>query len=245
MNTASAIAAFRCRFDKEGTKKRAEGEKAYLKSDLDFYGVPSAGIRSAARDFQRDHPDLSREHLLKLVRALWRTHHFELWALGTRLLERYINRLQAGDMAFIEKLIRQSKTWALVDWLAVGIAGDLVERYASSKRVLSRWAKDEDFWVRRAAMLALLRPLRRGDGEWTLFTRFASSMVQEKEFFIRKAIGWVLREISKKRPTLVYAFLRDHVSEVSGLTFREGSKYLPSEMKRRLVAERSQGLGVQ
>jgi len=57
--------------------------------------------------------------------------------------------------------------------------------------VLDRWAADEDFWVRRAALLSLLRPLRRGEGDFGRCARYADMMLAEREFFIRKAIGWV------------------------------------------------------
>ena len=59
-------------------------------------------------------------------------------------------------------------------------------------------------------------------------------MLGEREFFIRKAIGWVLREVSKKRPELTFEFLREHRDEVSGLTLSEGAKYLPGSYRRRL-----------
>ena len=59
-------------------------------------------------------------------------------------------------------------------------------------------------------------------------------MVEEKEFFIRKAIGWVLREVAKQRPELTYAFLAEHIERVSGLTLREGAKYLPAAQQAAL-----------
>jgi 3-methyladenine DNA glycosylase AlkD len=61
-------------------------------------------------------------------------------------------------------------------------------------------------------------------------------MVSEREFFIRKAIGWVLREVSKRRPALTYGFLSAHLDRVSGLTLREGAKYLPAEQREELMA---------
>jgi 3-methyladenine DNA glycosylase AlkD len=100
--------------------------------------------------------------------------------------------------------------------------------------VLERWSREPDFWVRRASMLAQLPALRGGAGDFELFASFASRMVEEKEFFIRKAIGWVLRDVSKKRPDLAFDFLSEHIHEVSGLTFREGSKYLPEEQREAL-----------
>jgi hypothetical protein len=84
-------------------------------------------------------------------------------------------------------------------------------------------------------MLALLDPLRNGHGDFDLFARFASGMIEEKEFFIRKAIGWVLREVSKKRPEPVYRFLSERIGQVSGLTLREGSKYLPKAQRAGLL----------
>jgi 3-methyladenine DNA glycosylase AlkD len=80
----------------------------------------------------------------------------------------------------------------------------------------------------------VLPALRAGGGDFELFASFAARMVGEKEFFIRKAIGWVLRDVSKKRPQLAYEFLSDHIDEISGLTVRVGSTYLPEEQRDEL-----------
>jgi 3-methyladenine DNA glycosylase AlkD len=121
-----------------------------------------------------------------------------------------------------------------VDWLATDIIGGVVERYPASLKRLPGWAKDESFWVRRTALLAQVRALSRGEGDFESFARLAAGMLDEREFFIRKAIGWVLREVSKKRPDLVYRFLREHRGEVSGLSLQEGAKYLPTRMRTQL-----------
>ena len=84
--------------------------------------------------------------------------------------------------------------------------------------------------MRRTALLAQLRALRHGGGDFALFAEIAAPMLEEREFFIRKAIGWVLREVSKKRPELVRDFLAEHGARASGLTRREASKYLPAGM---------------
>jgi len=66
-------------------------------------------------------------------------------------------------------------------------------------------------------------------------------MVDEREFFIRKAIGWVLRDVSRKRPELAFAFLAEHIDRVSGLTLREGAKYLTAAQREALGLGRSGG----
>ena len=77
------------------------------------------------------------------------------------------------------------------------VSGPLVERHSSLTSALDRWASDDNLWLRRSALLAHLLPLRRGAGEWDRFVRYASQMLEEKEFFIRKAIGSVLREATQ------------------------------------------------
>jgi 3-methyladenine DNA glycosylase AlkD len=73
---------------------------------------------------------------------------------------------------------------------------------------------------------------------FSVFAVLAVPMLGEKEFFIRKAIGWVLREVSKKDPAAVAAFLREHRADVSGLTMREGAKYLPAKERKALLGVR-------
>lgn len=218
-----------------GDSERAVGAKAYLKSDLEFIGVAAKPLREVARAFIADHPEIDRRALLKLVRVLWERPVFELKAVAVALLERRTNDLVTDDLELVERLLRLSHTWALVDWLCTKVAAPLVESDPGAARsVLERWSRDENFWVRRASMLAQLPALRAGGGDFELFASIASRMVGEKEFFIRKAIGWVLRDVSKKRPDLAFAFLSLHIREVSGLTFREGTKYLPDEQRESL-----------
>ena len=105
------------------------------------------------------------------------------------LLEAFEPLLRPADIRLLERLIRQSKTWAFVDELAIAIIGPLVERAPELLAVLDRWSADTDFWMRRSALLALLPPLRRGVGDFERFGRYADQMLDEREFFIRKAIG--------------------------------------------------------
>jgi 3-methyladenine DNA glycosylase AlkD len=150
-------------------------------------------------------------------------------------VELLINRRDAlipGDIGLVERLIRESKTWALVDPLAASVAGPLVARYPELNRTLDSWAADDDFWIRRSALLALLGPLRQGGGDLERFSRYADAMLDEKEFFIRKAIGWVLRETAKKRPALVYEWLLPRAARASGVTVREAVKPLsPAQLQ--------------
>lgn len=217
-----------------GTAARAKHDQAYLKSDLRFYGVTVPEIRRAAADFARMHPDLSRAELRTIVAALYATDHYEYRSVAIALLGRYEAHLRESDLPWLVALVRSSDTWAHVDWLATDIIGGVAERYPAALRRLPTWGRDPSFWVRRTALLAQVRPLARGEGDFALFARLAATMLDEREFFIRKAIGWVLRETSKKRSELVFGFLKDHRDAVSALSLQEGAKYLPAPMRTKL-----------
>ena len=215
---------------------RAPFEKAYLKSDLEFLGVGLPEMRRIVRAVKQQDGELNRHELLALVRALWKTPLFERRMMVVLLLEAFQPLLQRADISMLERLIRQSKTWAFVDELAIAITGPLVERDPALLRVLDRWATDPDFWVRRSAMLALLRPLRRGRGDFLRFSRYADRMLEDREFFIRKSIGWVLRETGKPQPDMVFAWLLPRASRASGITVREAVKYLSPAQRAEVLA---------
>ena len=217
-----------------GTPQRAVGEKAYLKSDLDFTGTLVSDTRAEVRRLDAD-LRLDHERLVELVGALWSKPVFERRLAAIIFLQRHADLVTVADLPLVERLVRESRTWALVDYLAVDVLGRLVEADpAGVSPRLDRWATDDDFWVRRSSLLAELRPIRRG-AELDRFLARAEPMLQEREFFIRKAIGWVLREAGKRRPADVVAWLAPRTHRASGVTVREAVKYLPAVDAERLT----------
>jgi 3-methyladenine DNA glycosylase AlkD len=215
-----------------GTRERAEGEKAYLKSDMRFLGATLADIRRVAKGASRDlGPD--RAAAIRVVEELWREPVFERRMVAALTLDLRAGDLLTEDLVLIERLIRESKTWALVDVLSGDVVGKVASRLRI-RRTLDRWAKDDDFWVRRSSLLAELKPLRDG-APFEPFARRADAMLDESEFFIRKAIGWVLRETSKRRPDEVYAWIAPRTDRASGVTMRETVKYLGAARADRLM----------
>jgi 3-methyladenine DNA glycosylase AlkD len=222
-----------------GTPQRAASEKAYLKSDLEFTGTPVPAIRATVRAWCRARPDLTHAELIAVTEALWARPVHECRMAAVELLDANVGLLRPGDAALIERMLRTARTWALVDGLASNVMGELTERHPELTAVLDRWAGDEDFWLRRSAMLALLVPLRRGEGDFGRFAGYADRMLEEKEFFIRKAIGWILRDTAKRRPEMVAAWLEPRAHRASGVTMREAVKPLPPEVAARLLAARA------
>ena len=218
-----------------GTPERAAREQRYLKSSLDFLGATVWQIRAEVKAYLADANRLDHDALLALVDALWAEPVHERRMAATVLLELRSGLLDASDLPVVERLIRESLTWALVDGLSADVVGDILDRdTARTITVLDRWAADDDFWLRRSALLAWLRPLRDG-APLDRFLTYADRMLDEREFFIRKAIGWVLREVGKRRPDEVSHWLAPRTHRASGVTMREATKRLPVADRERLM----------
>ena len=220
---SALIDALSARLQQEGDATRAAGQKAYLKSELAFFGVAQPVIRVIARELAREHPHVAP---LELARALFETRWHEHRAVAIAVLELRASELGPSALPTLIGLVREGAGWAYVDWLATKVIGPILAANPRELRRLESWAGDDDFWVRRTALLAMNDALRAGGGDFELFSKLAVPMLGEREFFIRKAIGWVLREVSKKRPALVRAFVERHRHAMSGLTLREATKYL-------------------
>jgi 3-methyladenine DNA glycosylase AlkD len=220
-----------------GSPRRAAREQNYLKSKLEFAGTTVPQARAIVTGWRRAHPQLTRQRLTEVAAALWDGPVFECQLAAVLLLTDRRALLQADDVTLVERMLRTARTWALVDGLAADVMGGLVERFGDRLHpVLDQWAADADFWIRRSALLALLVPLRRGDTtNFERFAGYADAMLEEREFFIRKAIGWVLRETGKRQPGLVTDWLTPRAHRASGVTMREAVKWLPASQREALM----------
>lgn len=218
--------------------ERAEKERAYLKSELTHYGTSVPATRAVVKGVLADHAALDHDGLVATATALWAEPVHERRMAAVELLDARSELLTAADLGLIERLLREARTWAIVDGLAASVVGAVVERDPAGAAVLDRWATDDDMWIRRSALLALLVPLRRGRGDWPRFARYADAMLDEREFFIRKAIGWVLRDTGRTRPDLVHEWLLPRAARASGVTIREAVKPLSAAQRAEVLAAR-------
>ncbi|HEY4333132.1 MAG TPA: DNA alkylation repair protein [Ilumatobacteraceae bacterium] len=226
MDVVSAAAQLTAELQSLGTPARAASERAYLKSDLTHFGTSVPDTRATVKRFVKANPALTHDELIALCRELWSAPVHERRMAVVELLVARQRLLVATDIEWIEQLLRESKTWALVDELARQIVSGMVMADLSLLTTLDRWLGDDDFWVRRSAVLGLSKPLREGR-ELDRFFRYADELLAEKEFFIRKALGWIARETGRRHPEEVAAWLRRNLDRMNGVTIREAVKYLP------------------
>ncbi|HEV7919586.1 MAG TPA: DNA alkylation repair protein [Thermoanaerobaculia bacterium] len=206
---------------------RAPGMQAYMKSGMPYLGVSADAMRRVAKTVFAEHPLESAGQWREDVLAIWRGARFRE--------ERYVAVELTGDrrarewqtleaLPMYEELIVTGAWWDYVDVIAAQRIGELLRRDKKMKGILRRWAQDADIWKRRAAILAQLEFKKETDEE-LLYDCIAPS-IGSKEFFLRKGIGWALRQYARTDPDAVRRYVREHEDQLSGLTRREALKHL-------------------
>jgi hypothetical protein len=186
--------------------------RAYHKSELEFLGVRAPQLRSLWRVVWPPRPPVGRDEALALQEPLWASGCFEEATTAIYVLSRAVKQLGPEDLPLLHALTRRCAGWGHLDFLA------------------------EWLWTRRAAILIHCVPARRGRLAVAYAWPSLAARLHEKEFFIRKAIGWTLRECGKHYPQEVLEFVLAHRSGMAGLTFREATRNLPAELRRQAGA---------
>ena len=198
-----------------------------MKSDMPYFGVGVPQCRRLAGAVFRTHPLPDARAWAAAVLDLWRSaaHREERYAAVELLLfRRYSSWLEPARVPLIEELVVTGAWWDYVDAIAGrGVGTMLAAHPRPMKAVLRAWARDDNIWKRRAAILAQLKSKCATDTK--LLADVIRPSIGESEFFLRKGIGWALREYSKTDPAWVLAFVRAH-PELSDLSRREALTHL-------------------
>lgn len=247
MNTQKELNHFKSELKKSADPKRSEGEKKYLKSPMKHYGASIWDIRKIVKAWIRNNQDTSIKEIVTLADELWESKYHEDRMVAIILLELKKDELTLSHMPIIEKMISTVTGWAQLDGIAVWLVGALIDKDKNTLSYLEKWIKSANYWVRRTAILAQITQFRKSRGDFKLFERLVVPQFKEgknwdkrERFFIRKAIGWTLRERAPSDPDSVYKFVENHLSEMSGLTFRESIRKLPAKMQKELTKQRLQ-----
>lgn len=206
----------------------APAMQAYMKSAMPYLGVRVPAVRALTRGAEKDAPPADLAALTATAGALWRSASYreERYAATALLDTATARRLRdASLLPLLEKMIRSGVWWDHVDEVSHRV-GDLLalDRDAMTP-VLRAWAGDDDRWIRRSAIIAQLGHKSRAD--LALLTAVIEGNVDQRDFFIAKAIGWALREYARTDPEWVRAFLERHADRMAPLSRREARKHLP------------------
>jgi 3-methyladenine DNA glycosylase AlkD len=198
---------------------------AYMKTTMPFYGVPKPGRQPIARQLKTDFPPSDADDYRSKVLALWGLSHREEKYLAVGYAWTFKKHVVFAQVDLFERMIVEGAWWDFVDELASPIVDRVVlDDRQKMRPVLEGWIEHQDMWLRRSAILCQNR--QKAATDQAMLFDFCLRRAHEKEFFIRKAIGWALREYARTRPDEVRRFLADHGEELSGLSRREAAKHL-------------------
>ncbi len=215
-----------------GDSEQARGQQAYMKSEMPFWGVKTPELRKIGRAAFGRYPLDGFEEWRSTVLSLWRTavrreeRHAAIDLSGYRA---YAPLRTMKALPLFEEIVVTGAWWDYVDAVASRRLRELVERYPKTMAQRMRvWSRSADMWKRRASMICQLG--RKADTDLTLLhATIGENMLGSRfgdEFFIRKAIGWALRDLAWHDPNEVRRFVREHEDRLSPLSRREALKNL-------------------
>ncbi len=202
----------------------ASQQSAYMKNLFPFHGIKKPARALIQKKLFRAHPVHSEQELIRILHLLWEKPEREYQMTALDLAYTYKKLWTPTIFPHFETLIRTKSWWDSVDTLAAKLVGPLIRKYPALQIAMDDWIKDENMWIRRSAIIYQLSYKDATDSK-RLFT-YCKQRMHEKDFFIRKAIGWSLRQYARTNPEAIRLFIETEKSSLSPLSYREAAKHL-------------------
>lgn len=217
-------------FQQAAIKEKAAPMSAYMRNRFSFLGLPAPIRKTTQKVFWAKRPLPQGQDLFDFVQLLWAQDYRELHYQAMELLEKPLKKTENAELLpFLLQLLQSNSWWDSCDYIGPKLIGSYLQRFPALKIEVKNWVQSEDLWLRRTALLFQLRYKDKTD--WPLLQEIILELAPETDFFIRKAIGWSLREYSKTDEAAVRSFIHLHHSQLSGLSRREGLKWLKNQQK--------------
>lgn len=221
---SAAVDELRATLAAAADDERVPQMAAYTKDHFEYFGIGATDRRSLTKNFVRSFDDQGPNPVLRTAAELWALPERELQYVAADLLRRRARVLTAEHLGAVEQLIVSKSWWDTVDVLAPHVVGAMARTSPPVVTALDRWIDDDNIWRARTSILHQLMYKADTDAD-RLFT-YAEHRAADTEFFIRKAIGWALRQYARQDPDAVRRFVDTHRSQLSGLTIRQATKHL-------------------
>lgn len=227
------IEKLKAAFEPHRESERAAGMAAYMRNLFPFIGIPTTERRRLAKDSLLGLPRPAEADLVEATRALYGLAEREYHYVAVELAA---SNVRACDVRFLEHarwMVTTHSWWDTVDGIAASVVGALVRQHPELTAAMDTWIEDENIWVARTAILHQLR--YKEHTEATRLFRYCDRRAAHPDFFIRKAIGWALREYSKTDPEAVRGYIESRAESLSGLSKREGMLWITGRKKKAIA----------
>lgn len=213
------------RFEQQRDEVNAAAMKKYMKGQFDYFGIKSPLRKEISRAHIRENGIPDESDFEMVIIDGWAMPEREFQYFAMELAGRVARKAELCRIDLYEYMAEQKPWWDTVDFIASNLAGEHFKRFPDTIiPYTERWMSSEDKWLQRIALLFQLKYKKNTD--LALLTNYIERLSGSKEFFINKAIGWILREYSKTDAGWVAGYVESHASQLAPLSKREALKWL-------------------
>jgi len=208
---------------KNANAERAAGAKAYLLHQFEFFGIPVPVLRKLSKAYIKENTFSSIAQVEQIVKEVWQYEQREWQYFAIELLYHYKKQWKVSTIKTIEYCITHKSWWDTVDAIAYNWAGEYFKMFpAQIKFITGKWNVADNIWLQRSSLLFQKKYKEATDT--TLLQQYIQHLAASDEFFIRKAIGWILREYAYTNAAWVKKFVAQNT--LSSLSKKEALKHL-------------------
>lgn len=217
------INALSLEFEANANQQIAAMQKAYLRDQFLFYGIKTPIRRAIQKPFLVKTYLPPKENLENLIRILWKRPQREYHYFAQELAQKYTKQLEKKDILLFEFMVVTNSWWDTVDLISTKLIGVYFNKFPLQRDLyVAKWLASDNIWLRRSCIIFQLSNKEKTDKE--LLSNVIHSNLGSKEFFIKKAIGWALRDYSKTNPKWVERFVAN--TPLEPLSKREALRLL-------------------
>jgi len=205
-------------FSKNSDADIAVQMKKYMRDQFEFFGIPSPQRKEIYKEFKNKYGIIPEEQKKEIVRWCWEAPQREYQMFAMTFLNKSAKKEDRRILDLYEYMIITKSWWDTIDFVAANLVGTYFKCFPELiPETTNRWIKSENIWLQRSCLLFQLKYKSNLDTD--LLENFITPLSESREFFIRKAIGWILREYSKTNPAYVIKFVESN--QLSNLSRKE------------------------
>jgi len=198
-------------------------QKAYVRNKFEFYGLKTTERRVIQKPFLMNNFLPKKRDAIAIIKTLWKKPQREFHHFSQELAFKYVNELQKTDIDLFEYMVMHNSWWDTVDFIANKLMGAYFKKYPEQRKAyVEKWITSNNIWLQRSSLLFQLK--YKSNVDTVLLSYIINSLLGSNEFFINKAIGWLLREYSRTNPKWVITFTEN--TTLSTLSKREALRLI-------------------
>lgn len=210
-------------FKKQGDRNIAEKQESYLKNQFELYGIPTPLRKETQKPFLLKNNLPLKSELTKITEELWAKPQREFQYFAIDLNRKYLKKIEFQDIELFELMITNKSWWDTVDLIATNLVGTYFKLFPEQIfPVTEKWMDSGNMWLQRTCLIFQLKYKEEIDNK--LLSDYILLLKDTNEFFINKAIGWILREYTRTNPQWVIDFVKTY--ELSNLSKREALRLI-------------------